>query len=134
VRPTSDIVGAGGGHVRAKDALGRSGEDAAAAHLAADGLVVLERNWRCRDGELDIVARDATTLVVCEVKTRSSVAFGTPLECVTPTKLLRLRKLAHLWLDDRRPSGVRSVRIDVVGVLSPRSGPPVVEHVQGVEP
>ena len=69
--------------VRAKDALGRYGEDVAARHLLSEGFVVLDRNWRCDVGEIDIVARDGDTLVVCEVKTRSGTGFGSPLEAVT---------------------------------------------------
>ena len=120
--------------MRASHMLGRDGEDRAVAHLQQLGFVVLERNWRCRTGELDIVAREGSTLVVCEVKTRSGVAFGTPLESITPAKLGRLRLLAQLWLDERRPHGIRAVRIDVVGVLQPRSGPPSIDHVRGVVP
>ena len=116
--------------MRAKDALGRNGEDLAARHLADAGMVVLDRNWRCEVGEIDIVARDGDTLVVCEVKTRSGTAYGSPLEAITPAKAARLRALAARWLADRR---VRpgAVRIDVVGVLRPRGGPAVVEHVRG---
>lgn len=117
--------------MRAKDALGRFGEDIAVRHLVDAGLEVLERNWRCEAGEIDVVAREGTCLVVCEVKTRSGVAFGSPFEAVTPIKAARLRRLAALWLEahDVRPG---SVRIDVVGVLRARSGPTLVEHRRGV--
>jgi putative endonuclease len=106
------------GPVRAKDGLGSYGENVAAAHLVAMGLTILDRNWRCEIGEIDIVARDGNTLVVCEVKTRSSTRFGEPLEGVTPRKAARLRRLAARWLLDRavRPA---DVRIDLVGVLRP---------------
>ena len=116
--------------MRPKDALGRHGEDVAAGHLASLGMVVLDRNWRCDIGELDIVARDGDTLVVCEVKTRSGTGYGTPLEAVTREKVTRLRRLAGRWLSDHdvRPAGVR---IDVVGVLRPARGPAVVKHVRG---
>jgi putative endonuclease len=116
--------------MRAKDAVGRFGEDVAARHLVRSGLVVLERNWRCGIGEIDIVARDGDTLVVCEVKTRRGLRFGSPLEAVTEEKARRLRQLAAEWV---RVRGVRpaQVRIDVVGVLA-RAGDPVrVEHVRG---
>lgn len=117
--------------MRAKDALGRYGEDVAAAHLARQGIVVLERNWRCDAGEIDILGRDGDVLVVCEVKTRRGEGYGTPLEAVTARKAARLRRLAARWLADR---GVhpREVRFDVVGVLQPRRGAAVVEHVRGV--
>ena len=80
--------------MRAKDGLGRYGEDVAARHLVEQGIIVLDRNWRCELGEIDIVGRDGDVLVVCEVKTRSGTSFGTPLEAVTRTKAARLRRLA----------------------------------------
>jgi len=117
--------------VRAKDALGRFGEDLAAQHLREAGFVVLERNWRCAAGEIDILARDGDTLVVCEVKTRTTTAFGAPIEAVTPEKVERLRRLAFRWTGER---GIRParIRIDVVGVLRPRSGPTTLEHFRGL--
>lgn len=116
--------------MRAKDVRGRFGEQLAVDHLQAQGLVVLDRNWRCDIGELDIVARDGDTLVVCEVKTRSGTDYGSPLEAVTEAKAARLRRLAGRWLHDHgvRPAGVR---IDVVGVLRRPRGPAVVHHVRG---
>lgn len=114
-----------------KDALGAYGERVAAAHLVAQGMVVLERNWRCPAGEIDIVARDGDVLVFCEVKTRSSVAFGTPLEAVSARKAARLRRLAAAWMHERALR-VPEVRIDLVGVLRPRRGATQVEHVRGV--
>lgn len=117
--------------MRAKDALGVYGENVAAAHLVAAGFTILERNWRCEIGELDIVARDGDTLVFCEVKTRSSTRFGDPLEGVTLRKAARLRRLAARWLVDRavRPA---QVRIDLVGVLRSPCGAASVDHVRGV--
>jgi putative endonuclease len=117
--------------VRAKDALGRYGEDVAARHLITDGFVVLERNWRCELGELDIVARDGRVLVVCEVKTRRSTSHGSPFEAVTQRKLHRIERLGLRWMKER---GVRpaSMRVDVVSVLRPATGPTVVEHVRGL--
>src|SRR4051794_5929708 len=112
-------------------ALGRYGERVAARHLLGQGMVLLDRNWRCEAGEIDLVLRDGPVLVVCEVKTRSSTAFGSPVEGVTEQKAERLRRLADRWLEEHggRP---REVRLDVVGVLVPRSGGPRVEHVRGV--
>ena len=117
--------------VRAKDALGRFGEDVAARHLITDGFVVLERNWRCDIGELDIVARDGRVLVVCEVKTRRSAKHGSPFEAVTQRKLHRIERLGLRWMRER---GIRpaAMRVDVVSVLRPASGPTVVEHVRGL--
>ena len=111
--------------------LGAFGEAYAARHLVERGMVLLDRNWRCEAGEIDLVLRDGPVLVVCEVKTRSSTAFGSPVEGVTEQKAERLRRLADRWLEEHgvRP---REVRLDVVGVLVPRSGGPRVEHVRGV--
>ena len=117
--------------VRRKDALGRFGEDLAARHLEDDGFVVLERNWRCELGELDIVARDGDCLVLCEVKTRSSLRHGSPFDAVTERKLHRIERLGLAWMRARavRP---RSMRVDVVAVLRPPRGPSVIEHVRGL--
>jgi putative endonuclease len=114
-----------------KDVVGRYGEDLAAQHLADAGLAILERNWRCPAGEIDILARDGDALVVCEVKTRSRPDFGTPLEAVTVAKASRLRRLAALWLAERRLR-VAEVRFDVVGVTREASGVPAVQHIRGV--
>ncbi|MDX6286882.1 MAG: putative endonuclease [Frankiales bacterium] len=118
--------------VRASDELGRYGENIAAAHLEAAGLEVVQRNWRCREGEIDIVARDGTTVVVCEVKTRAGLGFGSPLEAVTAPKLRRLRRLAAVWMTDNTPTWARAVRIDVVGIVYPPGGEPVIDHVRDV--
>ncbi len=117
--------------VLAKDAVGAYGERVAAAHLVAAGMVILERNWRCPAGELDIVARDGDTVVFCGVKTRTGVGYGFPLEAVTARKAARLRRLAATWLHER-DLRVPDIRIDLVGVLRPRRGAAQVEHVRGV--
>jgi putative endonuclease len=116
--------------MRAKDAVGAYGERVAARHLTDAGLVVLDRNWRCPHGELDLVARDGHTLVFCEVKTRRSDEFGTPAEAVVPTKVMRIRQLASLWLagSGLRP---REIRFDVLSVHPQRSGAARVEHLRG---
>ena len=124
-------VVAGGDGMHAKDALGRYGEDLAAEHLRRQGLQILARNWRCATGELDIVARDGATLVICEVKTRRSAAFGAPAEAVGPRKLRRLRELALRWLDEQRIH-VPDIRFDVVAIVQPPAGRPVLEHLRGV--
>jgi len=117
--------------MRASDALGSYGEQVAVTHLLGRGMTVLARNWRCELGELDIVARDGDTLVVCEVKTRAGTGFGSPHEAVTAAKAARLHRLAERWIDDH---GVRppEVRIDVIAVLRPRRGAATLEHVQGI--
>lgn len=114
-----------------RKALGNYGEDIAAAHLSNLGMVVLERNYRCAHGEIDIVARDGTTLVICEVKTRRGLAYGTPAEAVTASKASRLRRLTAHWMTVHDVSPA-SVRIDVVSVLVPRRGAASVERIEGV--
>lgn len=114
-----------------RNALGAYGEQVAARHLAEAGLVVLDRNWRCPQGEIDLVLREGTTLVVCEVKTRVDTAHGTPHEAVTPAKLERLIRLAEAW-QTAHEVRVPDVRIDLVAVLRPPRGPALVEHVRGL--
>src|SRR3954447_9908836 len=120
-----------GDGVRAKDTLGRYGEELAVAHLRAQGLQILERNWRCRLGEIDVVAVDGDCLVVCEVKTRSSLAAGTPFEAVTRAKVSRLRRLTAAWRADQKRH-FEQIRIDVVGVLQPPHCTAVIDHLKGV--
>lgn len=112
-------------------ALGAYGEGLAARHLTGLGMVLLDRNWRCDQGEIDLVLRDGPALVVCEVKTRTSTAYGSPLEAVTGQKADRMRRLAARWLAAHavHPD---EVRLDLVGVLVPPRGAPLVEHVRGV--
>jgi putative endonuclease len=117
--------------VNPKDALGRRGEQIAMEYLERAGMRILDRNWRCAGGEIDIVAAEGQVLVICEVKTRSGTRYGTPLEAITRAKRTRLRRLAALWLAGH---GVLfdDVRIDVIGLISDRSGRYQVEHVRGV--
>lgn len=116
---------------RVAQAVGAYGEQLAWEHLAGLGYVLVDRNWRCEQGELDIVARDGPCLVFCEVKTRRSTAFGSPVESVTPAKAARLRRLAVAWLQ-AHGERAEEVRIDVIGVLSPHGAPAEVEHLIGV--
>jgi putative endonuclease len=122
----SEVVAMG-----AKDVLGREGEQAAVGYLESCGFRILDRNWRCADGEIDIVAVERHTLVVCEVKTRSGTRYGTPLDAVGQAKRRRLRKLAALWLSAH---GIRfdQVRIDVLGLLRDGADGFTIEHVRGV--
>jgi putative endonuclease len=112
-------------------AVGQYGEQLAERRLRSAGLEVLDRNWRCPLGELDLVCRDGDDLVVVEVKTRSSELFGSPLEAVTDRKAARLRRLAARWLAEH-PFAPVGVRVDVVGVLLPRRGAAQVDHLRGV--
>jgi putative endonuclease len=100
--------------------LGRHGEDLAATWYEQRGYTVLERNWRCREGELDLVLGNGDLIVICEVKTRSSDRFGSPFEAVGRTKQLRLRRLAARWLRERAPFRPATVRFDVAGVVGGR--------------
>ncbi len=116
--------------MRAKDAVGAYGEQVAARHLQDAGFVLLERNWRCSEGEIDLVAADGGVLVICEVKTRSSLAYGDPAEAVVGAKAARLRRLAVRWMaahDSRWPE----VRFDVVTVLRRPRGAAAVRHLRG---
>ena len=113
------------------DSLGAYGERLAAQRLVDAGMVVLDRNWTCDLGELDLVLRDSDVLVFCEVKTRTSSAFGHPLEAVTPVKAQRLRRLAARWIQDHDVHAP-GIRIDVVGVLVEGRGAAEVEHLRGV--
>jgi putative endonuclease len=117
--------------VLAKDVLGRHGEDLAARHLIGAGLSILARNWRCEVGEIDIVARDGNTLVIVEVKTRRSTAFGTPAEAITPRKAETLRSLALAWLQ-RHPEPAEGLRFDVVSIVVPHRGRTELSHLRGV--
>jgi len=117
--------------MRVKDAVGRFGEALAAEHLRAAGLVVLDRNWRCPSGEIDLVATDGACLVFVEVKTRSSVAFGDPAEAVSKAKAARIRRLAIAWLADHPQHRCAEVRFDVVSVVRLGTDGPTVRHIQG---
>jgi putative endonuclease len=119
--------------VRVAHALGRFGEQVAADHLQQAGLEILARNWRCRDGELDIVAWDPQErcVVFCEVKTRSGLTYGSPAEAVTMAKARRLRRLAAAWLAE--PGSRRGdIRFDIVEVLRDRRAPLQITHLRQV--
>ena len=111
----------------ARRALGAHGEDAAAEWYRKQGYEVVARNWRCREGELDLVVRAGRTYVFCEVKTRTSTAFGAPVEAVTRDKQMRIRRLAARWLEDGAPGPAKDIRFDVASVLGARE----VEVVEG---
>lgn len=114
-----------------RQALGAYGERVAEEHLVEQGMTLLERNWRCPAGEIDLVLRDGAVLVVCEVKTRTSTLNGTPHEAITASKLERLQRLGTLWSDARGVSP-QETRVDLVAVMRPRRGAAQVEHVRGI--
>lgn len=113
-----------------RHAVGAYGEHVAVQHLMGAGLTVLARNWRTATGEIDVVARDGDVLVMCEVKTRRGLGFGTPAEAVDRRKVARLRRLAAEWL---ALTGVRprEVRFDVVEVYFRPGRPPRVARIEG---
>jgi putative endonuclease len=114
---------------RVRRAVGAYGERLAERHLTDQGLVVLVRNWRCADGEVDLILRDGDDVVFCEVKTRRGGRFGTPAEAVGAAKVRRLRRLAARWLAETQVHP-REVRFDVVAVLPQPRGAAQVEHVR----
>lgn len=113
--------------------LGALGEQVAADHLGAMGFRVLNRNWRCRYGELDLIVTDAAdrTLVFVEVKTRTTEQFGGLAQAVTPQKVRRLRRLAGLWLAGQQRRW-HAIRIDVISVRVGLGDQPQITHLQGV--
>lgn len=118
---------------KASRALGQHGEELAAEYLESRGFSILERNWRCPHGELDIVAYEAAAraLVFVEVKTKSGKGFGAPLEAITTDKARRLYQLALLWLRARQRRAP-NIRVDGVGVLLGGKQPRIT-HVRGIE-
>jgi putative endonuclease len=116
--------------VAVRAVLGRWGEDLAVRHLEAAGYEVLSRNWRCREGEIDVVARAGSVICFVEVKTRSGTAFGEPAEAVSWQKAQRLRRLAGRWLAVHRPQHWSGLRFDVVSVVRAPDGPQLT-HLEG---
>lgn len=115
-------------------AIGARGEQLAVDYLSQLGLRVIARNWRCRYGELDVIAADdiVRTVVFVEVKTRTGEQYGGVEQAVTPIKVRRLRRLAGLWLAQQHGSWA-SVRIDVVAIRIGRRCTPEITHIQGVD-
>jgi putative endonuclease len=103
---------------QARRILGATGEEQVAAWYSARGYEVVARNWRCREGELDLVLRHGRVFVFCEVKTRTSDAFGIPAEAVGREKQARIRRLAARWLEDEATMSAREIRFDVASVLA----------------
>lgn len=112
--------------------LGDWGERVAADHLKNDGYQILDTNWRCSIGELDIIAKDGETVVACEVKTRTSAKFGTPLEAINSEKIRRLRQLIYAYLLANSLRAVL-VRVDVIGITGIPETCPTIDHLKGIE-
>ena len=112
--------------------LGQLGEGLAVEHINKQGMLILARNWRCRWGEIDIVALDGDQLVIVEEKTRRGTRYGPPIEAVTPQKLARLGRLGSAWLADRG-GRVSRIRVDVVGVSLRLDGTAVLDHRKGLD-
>lgn len=121
----------GGMPHRVAQTIGDFGEQFAADHLSAQGVQIVERNWRCRLGEIDIIGLDVDALVFYEVKTRRSARYGTPAEAVTPAKAARLRRLAARWLSEH-PHSACQIRIDVIALTMSGQGGTQIEHLRGV--
>ena len=111
--------------------VGADGEDFAVTFLTRQGMQLLDRNWRCSEGEIDLVMRDGDVVVVCEVKTRRSRSFGDPVHAITRAKLARLRRLAGRWLAEHRVDA-RGVRLDFVGLVRDADGLYEVDFRPGV--
>ncbi len=123
------------GTVSTRRQVGERGEDLAAAELQRQGMAILTRNWQCRLGEIDIVAQEhldeGRTVVFCEVKCRTGLGFGDPLEAITYAKLRRLRQLAAEWLS-QHPDPAAGIRIDAIGVVLLPGLAPRLTHVRGI--
>ncbi|WP_188680578.1 YraN family protein [Subtercola lobariae] len=117
--------------MKAKDELGRRGEQLAADYLVGRGYTILERNWRCSQGEIDVVAQTAGVTVFVEVKTRSGLWYGHPFESITVAKLARLKRLSTAWCE-AAGGGRRQIRIDAIGVVAPLRDAATVEHLEGI--
>jgi len=117
---------------RRKLDLGARGEELAAAWYTGHGYTVLARNWRCREGELDLVVSRDRCLVFCEVKTRTGTGFGLPAEAVTGAKQRRLRRLAARWLGEQSSSvGFAELRFDVASVTLRSGSDGELEVIEG---
>lgn len=121
---------------RTRNEIGATGETLAALELQNQGMEILDRNWSCRWGELDVVALDHSdgrrTAVFVEVKCRTGRNYGDPLESITYAKVKRLRQLSAEWLSQHPGVAVDAVRLDAIGVLLQRGCQPVLVHITGI--
>jgi putative endonuclease len=111
--------------------LGDAGEEFAARWYIEAGFTVVDRNWRCRDGELDLVVAGEGLVVFCEVKTRRGEQFGAPFEAVTVTKQRRIRGLAARWLSEHSDTRAAQLRFDVASITAPRGASPSIQVITG---
>ena len=111
--------------------LGEIGEIRACEFLSRKGLRILDRNWRIKSGEIDIVAAQDSVIVFVEVKTRRSSAFGHPLEAISIEKAARLQRLALAWLATHQRLG-NEYRIDAIGMILGRSGELIIDHREAI--
>lgn len=109
--------------------IGARGEDLAAAFLHDRRYAILERNFRCKGGEVDIVARDGKTLVFVEVKTRRNESYGVPQLAVTPFKQRQISKAALTWLAKHRLAE-SAARFDVIAIMLRDPAAPEIEHIR----
>lgn len=113
-----------------KDILGRSGEERAATYLTLSGYDIVDRNWRCTEGEIDIVAVHSDSVVVVEVKTRRTDWFGHPFEAVDRTKRARLWRLGCGWVAAHpQLARGRRLRLDVIGITGGDPRTAILEHL-----
>lgn len=113
-----------------KQVIGKYGEDLAASFLKDRGYSVIERNWRCSIGEIDLIARHKNFLVFVEVKTRNGSGFGHPFEAITAKKVLRMRRLSAKWVADHNLQEL-NLRLDAIAVLI-SGGKVSIEHLKQV--
>ncbi|MFE6994918.1 YraN family protein [Microbacterium sp. NPDC057659] len=114
----------------AKDELGRAGEERAAAYLRSNGYDVVDRNWRCDQGEVDIVALRGDRVIVVEVKTRRSDRYGHPFEAIDDRKRRRLWRLAFAWAQAHPEiARRRTIRLDAIGLIGADAATASLEHL-----
>ncbi|MGA2151235.1 MAG: YraN family protein [Geobacteraceae bacterium] len=109
--------------------IGARGEEIACAYLKGQKFTIVERNFRCKGGELDIIAREGKTLVFVEVKARRTLSFGPPQMAVTSFKQRQISKAALIWLARKKQFGANA-RFDVVAILLPDHAVPVIDHIR----
>jgi putative endonuclease len=113
-----------------KQFMGKYGEDLSAKYLQDRGYQIIERNWRCNLGEIDLIAKEGNRIIFVEVKTRNGSGYGHPFEAITALKVSRMRKLAAQWCAENKSAGSK-VRLDAIAVLI-QNGKVAIEHLKQV--